>query len=131
MKKLLVVTIVIALLTTLSVWAYGAHEEGYMGNPSIQYKLDNSIGADKNTASASTWTFTPASNVSVSAEFFWEDYENHVFGSFTMGNGNYGSISISPSSLAGTEKYYYQVTSYHIVNYNGGTYTQTLNTYVP
>lgn len=137
MKKLLVVTIAIAiaLLTTLTVWAYGDHEEGDIGDPTIHYKLDNSISANQKTASASTWTSVPTgTNTYVSAYFLWENLDTSTFGSTYLADGHDGAVTVSPPSLQNEAKVYYCVSSYHSITYyggNGGTYMNTLFTSIP
>jgi len=104
-----------------------------MGYPvSIQYKLDNGISDYLNNAYATTWTSVPTgADAYVSAEFFWEDFSRFTTGSITIADGHIGAVTVSPPSVDGITVDYYCVSSYHLVGYNGGTYTKNLFTFVP
>ena len=122
MKKLVSVLVAMVFLVcqTTSVGAYGDHDEGTMGYPnSITYKLDNSISANQKAASATTWTSVPTGT------------DTYVSGSIYQADGRAGAVTVSPPSLLGETKVYYCVSSYHSVAYNGGTYMNTLYTYIP
>ena len=135
MKKLVSVLVAMVFLVcqTTSVGAYGDHDEGTMGYPnSITYKLDNSISANQKAASATTWTSVPTgTDTYVSAHFLWKDPEDFSSGSIYQADGRAGAVTVSPPSLMGETKVYYCVSSYHSVAYNGGTYMNTLYTYIP
>lgn len=142
MKKLVsvLVAMVFLICQTTSVGAYVEsygehvdHDEGYIGYPtSIQFKFDNGISDDLNTAFATTWTsVSSGTSTYVSAEFLWERFDDSSSGSIYLADGHDGAVTVSPPSMAGIDGDYYSVSSYHAVTYNGGTYTNNLYTFVP
>lgn len=137
MKKMISVFVAMAFMVwqTTSVGAYGDHDGGSMGSPSIDFSLDNSISADQKTASASTWISVPTgTNTYVSAYFLWENWDTSPLESTYLAAGHDGAVTVSPPALRAVTGEYYCVSSYHSITYyggNGGTYMNTLYTSVP
>lgn len=84
------------------------------------------------TAFASTWTsVSSGTDTYVSADFYWENFEDSSTGTIHLAAGHAGAVSVSPPSMAGINGDYYCISSYHLVGYNGGTYTKNLYEFVP
>lgn len=131
MKKLIMlfaVVTVIVLMST-SVMAYGQEETATISG--VNVKISNTIGSDKRSSSATTWTSSPSPVASVSATFYWEDYNELKFGSNHKTGGHTGSYSVYADPVMGAI-YYYKVESAHSVTYNGSIYNfRNLVTFVP
>ena len=137
MKKLVsvLVAMVFLICQTTSVGAYGDHDGGTMGSPTISFSFDNFISANQKTASASTWTSVPTgTSTYVSAHFLWENLDDMSLESTYLADGHDGAVTVSPPSLRAINGNYYCVSSYHSVTYyggNGGTYMNNLFISVP
>ncbi len=121
LKRKIVVTIALMMVMILSaclVYAYGNQASGTIDGVTVN--VSNYISADKKSASATTWTSTPLADASVSVTFYWRlTVYPYTEGTTTMGNGNYGEITVNAPSLANQNKEYYKVVSNHIAGYHG------------
>lgn len=113
--------------------AYGSQDSGSIYNGAINYTFSNYISPSKYTGDAKTVTSSQLSGVmvSVSATFYWVDYEKQTFGSNNKHRDDYANVTVYADSLTGTGKYYYQVDSHLAVSYGNASYSNDLSTFVP
>lgn len=118
--KGLVISVTLALVLVVSaciVWAYGNQVSGTIDD--VTYQFSNYISADQKSASATTWLSSPSTDASVSVTFYWYIPGTTSQGSYTLGNGNYGEITVYAPTLPSSNMKYYKVVSNHIAGYHG------------
>ena len=110
-KSIAIVVVFVLALSAFGIMAYAYDNEATSTLLGVTIKGRNYISDNQKSSSATSWTSSMYSDVTVNADFYWYDFDLLVFGSTNLAGGGGGSWTVSAPTL--DPRRYYKVVSDH------------------